>query len=371
VVVTRPRAVVDEAVQAQRGEAWRTLPAEVVGVDVDRLITDRTHADVVDRRDRLIEFLWKGSGLPTCSPEIEPAGAMADLDPLEHGRIERATLRMRNGLTATSYLVHPHHPVPGRFGCFLAGHGNGRAPRYHQPQLAVMRTMLEHGYLVAAVDMPLQGWNSPDIDPPDDGGVPPADPRSHELFSRYERADFSAATYFLDPVVALVNHASASAPLTDVVTFGFSGGAWTTVLHAAVDPRVTRSIQVAGTWPFFLRPHPAHHPNFGDWEQRRESLPGLYDIAGYLDLYVLGSVGAGRRQLQVLNRFDPSCFPGVGSRSYAQPVRDAAAALDGEWDVVEDPSHGEHQVSPYAVALLAHELERLRTDDHHSQEEQP
>src|SRR5690625_5698676 len=30
------------------------------------------------------------------------------------------------------------------------------------------------------------------------------------------------------------------------------------------------------------------HPNFGDWEQRRESLPELYDIAGYLDLYSSG-----------------------------------------------------------------------------------
>lgn len=354
----RPLPVVDREIEAQRGAAWRTMPAEAVGVDVDALITIRTHADVADRRRRLVDVLWKGAGPPSSAPQIEAAVSVPELDDLDHDGVDRATLRMRHGLTATSYLVHPLRPVPGRFGCFLAGHGNGREPRYHQPQLAVMRTLLEHGYLVGAVDMPLQGWNSPRIDPPPDGGPPVADPRSHELFARYERPDFSAATYFLDPVVTLLNHAATTEPLTDVVTFGFSGGAWTTVLHAAVDPRVTTSIQVAGTWPFYLRPHPAHHPNLGDWEQRRESLPDLYAVAGYLDLYVLGSAAAGRRQLQVLNRFDPSCFPGVGYRSYAQPVRDRVAALGGDWDVVGDGSHGEHQVSPYAVSLLAHELEQ-------------
>ncbi|HIZ34309.1 MAG TPA: hypothetical protein H9815_00915, partial [Candidatus Ruania gallistercoris] len=234
----------------------------------------------------------------------------------------------------------------------------GRKPVYHLPQLAVMRTLLDRGYRVAAVDMPLQGWNSTTMDPPPGGGPPPGDPASHERFAGYERDDFCAATYFLDPVLTLVNYAEQLGPLTEVVTVGFSGGAWTTVLHAAIDPRVTVSVQIAGTWPFYLRPTPAEHPNFGDWEQRRESLPGLYDIAGYLDLYLLGVAGSGRRQLQVLNRFDPSCFPGVGYRSYAQPVRDRARLLGGDWEVLDDATHATHQISPYAVDLVAYELDR-------------
>ncbi|SEE75182.1 hypothetical protein [Ruania alba] len=356
--VTRPRPVVDPAIEATYGPSWRTMPEEAVGVDVDQLITVRSATDVLDRRRRLIDKLWKGAGLPTSVPRIDRDASVPELDSLPHDGVDRATLTMANGLTSTSYLAHPRRPVPGRFGIFLAGHGNGRKPVYHLPQLAVMRTFLERGYRVAAVDMPLQGWNSPDMDPPAAGGPLPTDPASHERFAAYEGPDFCAATYYLDPVITLINHVAELDPLTEVATFGFSGGAWTTVLHAAIDPRVTLSVQVAGTWPFYLRPHPAHHPNFGDWEQRRESLPELYDIAGYLDLYVVGSTGAGRRQLQILNRFDPSCFPGVGHRSYAQPVRDRATLLGGDWEVVDDATHGKHQVSPYAVSLLAHELDR-------------
>lgn len=355
----RPVGVVDAEAEASRPAHVRTLPDCVLGVDVDRLITVATAEDVADRRARLVDYLWKGEGLPTRVPDRERGVELADLDALDHAGVDRATVVMRHGLTTTSYVAHPRRPVPGRFGCFLAGHGDGRQPRYHRPQLAVMRTLLDHGYQVAGLDMPLQGWNSPHLDDPDDGAPPPADPRSHEVLARYDRPDFSAATYFVEPLVALLNQAEREAPLESVVTVGFSGGSWTTVLHAAIDPRVTLSIQVAGSWPFYLRPYPAEHPNYGDWEQRRESLPGLYDIAGYLDLYVLGAAGEGRQQLQVLNRFDPSCFPGVGYRSYAQPVRDRAALLGGGWDVVDDPTHGLHQVSPFAVEVLAAELDAL------------
>ncbi|WP_147915638.1 hypothetical protein [Ruania zhangjianzhongii] len=354
----RPRPVVNPEIEASFGPQWRTLPEAAVGVDVDQLITIRTAADAADRRQRLIEELWKGAGIPTSTPRIEENVAVPELEPLPSAAVDRATLSMPNGLTSTSYLVHPHDPIPGRFGVFLAGHGNARKPVYHLPQLAVMRTFLERGYRVAAVDMPLQGWNSTQMDPPADDGPPTPDPASHERFARYQRADFCAATYYLDPVLTLINYAAELHELTEVVTFGFSGGAWTTVLHAAIDPRVTLSVQVAGTWPFYLRSHPADHPNFGDWEQRRESLPALYDIAGYLDLYVLGATGNGRRQLQILNRFDPSCFPGVGYRSYAQPVRDRATLLGGDWEVVDDATHGVHQVSPHAVAQFAYELDQ-------------
>lgn len=356
----RPHGPVDPAIEARYGPAWRTLPAEVVGVDVEELITVRTTADVHDRRSRLIDQLWKGAGLPSAIPAVEPDVTCPDLDPLQHAGVDRVRLTMPSGLVSTSYLVHPREPVPGRLGIFLAGHGNGRKPVYHQPQLAVMQTFLDRGYTAAAVDMPLQGWNSTQMDPPAHRPAPDVDPASHERFAAYERPDFCAATYFLDPVLTMINYAELQAPLTEVVTVGFSGGAWTTVLHAAVDPRVSLSIQVAGTWPFYLRPTPTEHPNFGDWEQRRESLPELYDIAGYLDLYVLGATGAGRRQLQILNRFDPSCFPGVGYRSYAEPVRDRAVLLGGDWEVLGDATHGTHQVSPYAVALLAHELDHRR-----------
>src|SRR5262249_22462717 len=48
-------------------------------------------------------------------------------------------------------------------------------------------------------------------------------------------------------------------------------------------------------------------------------------IAGYPDLYVLGALGAGRRQIQVLNRKDNCCF--------GESVNEYDATAHGPWDV--------------------------------------
>jgi hypothetical protein len=82
---------------------------------------------------------------------------------------------------------------------------------------------------------------------------------------------------------------------------GLSGGGWTTTLYAAIDPTITMSFPVAGTIPLHLR----SSGSVGDTEQ---FLPAFYKIAGYPDLYVLGSYGAGRKQVQILNRRDDCCF---------------------------------------------------------------
>ena len=127
-----------------------------------------------------------------------------------------------------------------------------------------------------------------------------------------------------------------------------SGGGWTTTLYAAIDPRVRLSIPVAGTLPEFLRAGEFHGPrDRGDWEQY---YPALYKIAGYLDLYVLGSSGEGRRQRQVLNRYDSCCFAGVRHRTYETHVRAAVAKVGpGAFDVYLDESHRAHLISKDAL----------------------
>ena len=354
---SRPTARVNREVAAQRSEEIRTMPPQVLGVDVDSLITVRSGADVADRRRRLIDHVWKGSGLPEGLPQVERGVGCAELSGLTADRVDRLVRPLPHRGTATSYLVHPVRPRPGRLAIYLSGHGDPRSPRYHQPQLAVMRELLDRGYRVGSVDMPFFGWNRESTST--GASEPPAGwPEHHEVLAEVESADFSAARLFVEPAVTMINQVAAAEALTEVVLIGFSGGAWTATLLAAIDERVSHSFPVAGSSPFYLRPYPVSKPNFGDWEQRRESQPGLYEIAGYLDLYVLGGAGAGRRQVQILNRFDPVCFPGVGHRSYAQPLADRAAILGGSFAVVDDPTHGEHQVSPYAIAIIGWQLDR-------------
>ena len=47
---------------------------------------------------------------------------------------------------------------------------------------------------------------------------------------------------------------------------------------------------------------------WGDYEQTHH---GLYELANYVELYVLGAYGHMRRQIQLLNRYDACCFGGT------------------------------------------------------------
>lgn len=359
-IIGRPIGSLDREIAAQRPAELNKVPAEIAGIDVQQLITVRTEQQVVDRRRRLIDHLWKGRGFPDRRPVVGTGVDCPDLRPLDAGRIDRSVLALPFRATATSYLVHPRRSSStGRVAIFLSGHGDPRSPKYHRPQLAVMQELLDRGFSVASVDMPYFGWNR---EPSSTGYQRPPDgwPDHHEVLGEHESDGFSAARLFVEPAIALINEYAAGSSLTEVAVIGFSGGAWTTTLLAAIDPRVTFSCQVAGSCPFYLRPFPSWKPNFGDWEQRKESQPGLYAIAGYLDLYLLGGAGPGRRQLQILNRYDPTCFPGVGHRSYATQVAERAALLGGSWDALDDATHGLHQISPYAVSVIGWELDQLK-----------
>jgi len=70
---------------------------------------------------------------------------------------------------------------------------------------------------------------------------------------------------------------------------GLSGGGRTTTVYAAVDPTIGCSFPVAGTIPRYLR-------SGGSVGDREQNEPSFYRLAGYLDLYLLGAVGAGCAQ---------------------------------------------------------------------------
>ena len=46
----------------------------------------------------------------------------------------------------------------------------------------------------------------------------------------------------------------------------------------------------------------------------------LYEPANYMELYVLGTYGHPRRQIQVLNRYDACCFGGTEYVLYEEQV---------------------------------------------------
>jgi hypothetical protein len=168
--------------------------------------------------------------------------------------------------------------------------------------------------------------------------------------------------YFLEPVAVGLNYTSRLA-YEQTAMVGLSGGGWTTVAYAALDPRVQRSYPVAGSEPFHVTARacpgktPASVPKcFGDFEQR---LPALYRIANYLELYTLGGFGRGRKQLAIYNEFDPCCFSGRGYEEWRPRVQAALRRLgSGRYDAVADTTHRLHVISPFALRVIEADLGR-------------
>jgi hypothetical protein len=253
-----------------------------LGVDVDSLITVRTPEAVAAARARAIRDIFGG---PLPSGTRLPAGAV--------------------------FL-----PAAGAPSSKLAIYHGGHEQRAEEsPTVGILR---HAGYDVYAISMPAG---------------------DHARFA----AEDLPLRPFLEPVALTLNHALARRDYRDVIMVGLSGGGWTTVLYAAIDPRIQRSYPIAGSVPEYLQ---AVIPGSrGDFEQ---TLPGL--AVGYLDLYVMGASG-GREQLQLFNRHDPCCFAGDMPYTYRDVVQRHAAAVGGRFDVVVS-QHDQHELAPTMAWLL-------------------
>ena len=129
---------------------------------------------------------------------------------------------------------------------------------------------------------------------------------------------------------------------------GISGGGWTTTLYSAIDQRITQSYSVAGSLPQYLRNTQA---DMGDYEQ---TLPNLYRIANYLDLYTLDAYGNNRKHIQIFNKYDPCCFADPAFETYSGIIKSAINNLDGNgtFAVYVDDTHKEHKISNHALEII-------------------
>ena len=161
--------------------------------------------------------------------------------------------------------------------------------------------------------------------------------------------------FFLEPEIVSLNYLLQHNKYQNVNMVGLSGGGWTTNLLAAIDDRIRYSFSVAGSMPLYYR----YGTSMGDIEQ---FLPGMYrDIAGYPDLYVLGALGKGRKQVQILNRHDDCCFGekqhnperkyDTDLRTFEQSVIERLNTLGarGHYYLAIDEEAPCHQISGYAL----------------------
>ncbi|MFI8946568.1 hypothetical protein ACIGO6_08595 [Streptomyces sp. NPDC053750] len=353
----RPVAPVNQEVAAAHSLDYRALPQEVVGVDVEQLMTVHTEADTERLRQLLVAEVWKSADgrLPDTLPDVE-RGVTAPELPAFTGvrRIDRLTVSMPYGLRSVVHLLLPRRAgAHGRFALYHNGHGE--TPETMQ---RTAQALLDAGYGVLLCAMPLYHWNPKQLQSPTDPDTL-VTPESHNDLGPWETATFSTLRFFLEPLAVAVNHVQRTYRPSSLQMIGLSGGGWTATVYPALDPRITRSYPTAGSLPFFLRSAPPKpRPTTGDWEQRLDRHPVFYGICDFPDLYALASVGPHRRQMQILNRFDDCCFNGVGHRSYAPVVSHRIQVIGkGHWELLEDATHGDHTISPHALDVILWDLD--------------
>ncbi|MFC1975209.1 hypothetical protein ACFLXQ_02280 [Chloroflexota bacterium] len=314
--------------------------------DVNSLILIDNEADVLFKRNELIEFIWGKEGFPdTELPDKIEADIVdvryKDLDNLK--QINKVTIIMAWQINSVAY-----HFVPEQ--------GNQRLVVYHQGHYGdfifgkeAIQRFLSRGYAVIALSMPLYGLNNrPVVDLPRTGKLKIAD-HDHLKFLQMENGH--PVKFFLQPVAVVLNYAQ-QYDYTATTMMGLSGGGWTTTLYAAIDTRILRSYPVAGTLPIYLRP--GYGLDWGDYEQ---TIPELYTIANYLELYILGSYGEGRKQLQILSKYDPCCYAGIRYRTYEDVVKERVQSLGaGHFEVYLDESNREHKISTRALEVILDDI---------------
>lgn len=164
---------------------------------------------------------------------------------------------------------------------------------------------LRRGWYVLQLDMPANGYNGADAKAPVGGQ------NKHDM-AFLDAGHDSPLGVFLLPIkhaldIALARGRRLGIP-NRTVMMGRSGGGWSTLNYAALDPRIDLAISVAGGLPMSMRMRhdddgdPDRPRDIGDYEQM---LPHAYRSVTYLDLMrTAGRLGT----LLIHHQHDSCCF---------------------------------------------------------------
>lgn len=309
---------------------------------------------LAEKRLALARFIWGNAGLPLQRlPAVDSASATDPLVKRFHSRARatRLTVGMAHGIDSHALLLTPRGRIREVAAVYQQGHeGSAWAGR------RVIGQLLDKGYRVVILEMPLLGGNSqPVIHLRRHGPVRLVD---HDYFYLLDH-EFggNALRYFIEPVIACLNLLAARG-VQEFAMLGWSGGGWTTTMCAALDPRIRCSFSVAGSLPFNLR----RRGELSDYENH---LPGLYEVANYPELYVLSAHGEGRRAVQILNEFDPVVWAGRRGKLYEACVQETLSRLgSGHFESLIDSSWVGHGISSYAMKFIISQLDEMKNPWH-------
>jgi len=325
--------------------------------------------DIISKRERLIKHIWGEKGMP--ADKLVDSVETNIVFTTEDGKtpyqilynasgnlkqIDRYKIFLPNSFVSKVYHFHPIKSINKVF-LYHSGHSRD----FHaedvennndgvEPGLVIPR-LIKEGYDVIAFMMPLCGNDLPSVEIDHNVGKIsfPFGTNGHNLMFDYLEHPY---TYFIEDMLATVNYLEKNYEFKDIYLMGLSGGGWATTLYAALDPRIKFSFPVAGSIPIYLR----NNGDIGDAEQgyyEEYDPEGLYSIANFEELYVLGSYGENRRQIQILNEFDGCCFYGKRHPYWIDDVKAVVKKLGkGEYDFYLEQNTKTHKVSKIALDVI-------------------
>ena len=319
--------------------------------EIGSLISFKNSYDILNKKEMLIEYIWSGNSLPSFLPINYTTNITDELSNLKNlDRIDSFTVEMDYGMNSISYL-------------FLANNSNNKLMIYHQgddsqssgsfdnhsfeEDRKIIQHFLNANYSVLIFSMVGHGMNNEPIVKLDNLG----DIRlnSHEHFVLLETEKFKPIKFFLEPVIITLNQIDIDYSFDSYDMIGKNEGGWSTIVISALDDRIKNSYAVASSFPLWMSPN---EKNFGGYEHH---LPPLYQIANYLELYIMSAYGNERSLTLFYNEFDPCCFSGDLYQKYpfADVVNPKLKSLDsGEFNVFIDNNQTENIVSDSTLEII-------------------
>lgn len=311
---------------------------EIYENDIDSLIDISTKDEISNTRSEIINYIWKQDPPTNLIPQISLNIFDQNYEDLKNlQQIDEFTITMDYDVKSISYL-------------FVAENSNNKLIIYHQGHAGdflngkkSIQFFLENGYSVLAFSMPLLGMNNQPIVDTSFGKVKLI---SHEHLKFLNSKNFSSIKFFVEPIFISLNYLDEQYDFESYIFVGFSGGGWTAILYSAIDDRISQTYSIAGSVPINFR---SIQKNLGDYEQ---TLPELYSIANYLELYIMSSYGENRKLTQIFNKYDPCCFSGENSKIYENVIKEKLVNLEGNFEIFIDDTHKKHKISEVTLNLI-------------------
>jgi hypothetical protein len=320
-------------------ERWQALR----NINIDELLQLPDTQAIHNKHQQLIQLLW-GSRDPfavsaTVSEKPIEDSRYADITSIES--IHRLQHVMAFGIESNAYWFMPTSKKLKA--CVLVHQGHGGDFIAAKPMI---KMLLDADYCVVAMSMPLLGQNNqPWVTLPNIG---PLHLTAHDHLAYLNMPDGGLPIQlFIEPVMAMIHFLQAQLPSAPIDMLGLSGGGWTTLVSAAVDSRIRKSVIIAGDLPLMFRAGNAR--DWGDYEQMH---PSLQQHVNSFQLHALGAT-ANRKQVVIFNEFDECCYAGRAGLMFIPPIQQKLTQLhQGQLHLYIDSSHNQHQISTASRQLI-------------------